>query len=171
MNDLMHVMLDFDGVLHRDAVWHVNGRIELRAEGVLFEWAPHLIEALKPYPEARIVLSTSWARHLGYTRAREHLPKALRDRVVGATWHSAMAINPDGPQKLYPTWWDQVYRFEQIERYVKRARLTRWVAIDDDGAGWPEAKREHLVLTDSEKGLSDSAALKCLRALLKQHSS
>lgn len=65
------IFLDFDGVLHPDAVFLCrNGQIELRAEGELFMWSSHLVEALAPHQDVQIVLSTSWVRNLGFQRAR-----------------------------------------------------------------------------------------------------
>ncbi|WP_231909764.1 HAD domain-containing protein [Cupriavidus nantongensis] len=58
----MIVFLDYDGVLHPDAAYLVKGRPELRATGTLFMWAPILEETLAPYPDAQIVLSTSWVQ-------------------------------------------------------------------------------------------------------------
>ena len=84
------LFLDFDGVLHPDAVYLTSRGVELRAEGVLFMWAPLLVGALAPHQDVQIVLSTSWARNLGFHRARSVLPAELQSRVIGATWHSAM---------------------------------------------------------------------------------
>lgn len=53
----MILFLDFDGVLHPDAVYlRLNGEIELRAPGALFMWAPALVDALEAHPQIRIVL-------------------------------------------------------------------------------------------------------------------
>lgn len=76
----MILFLDFDGVLHPDAVYLERGRPVLRAEGELFMWAGHLVEALAGHSDARIVLSTSWARELRFARARDHLPAELPPR-------------------------------------------------------------------------------------------
>jgi hypothetical protein len=145
------LFLDFDGVLHPDAVYlRQSGHIELRAEGALFMWADRLTTALEPYPDARIVLSTSWARHLGFSRARKALPADLAARVVGATWHSAMG-------KGWPDYiaWDKQTRFEQIAAYMSRLPApVPWLAIDDDDRGWPDAQRSNLVFTDGPAGLS-----------------
>ncbi len=54
--------LDYDGVLHNDSVYRVRGQGIVIRDGVLFEWAHYLVEALRPYPDIRIVLSTSWVR-------------------------------------------------------------------------------------------------------------
>ncbi|WRL44940.1 HAD domain-containing protein [Aromatoleum evansii] len=80
------VFLDYDGVLHPDAVYREGERIVLRTDGFrLFEWTDVLEDLLTPYPALQIVLSTSWARVLGFDTVRSHLPESLRRRVVGAT--------------------------------------------------------------------------------------
>ena len=48
------------------------------------------LQAVVEEADVQIVLSTSWARHLGYQRARKALPEPVSRLVVGATWHSAM---------------------------------------------------------------------------------
>ena len=92
----MILFLDFDGVLHPDDAYLVRGRPVLRAEGALFMWASPLAALLDAHPQVQIVLSTSWARELGFSRARRFLPDTLRARVIGATWHSAMAFTSKG---------------------------------------------------------------------------
>ncbi len=152
----MILFLDFDGVLHPDAVYlRLNGEIELRAPGELFMWAPQLIDALAEHRDIRIVLSTSWARNLGFHAARKALPAELRQRVIGATWHSAMGRGwPD-----YIPWDDQT-RFEQIAAWLaRRPGQSSWLAIDDDAQGWPDYLRERLVQTDAMRGLSAPEAL------------
>lgn len=86
----MILFLDFDGVLHPDAVYLTKRGVELRAEGGLFMWSSLLSDALANHPDIRIVLSTSWARQISYDHARKALPLPLRSCVIGATWHSAM---------------------------------------------------------------------------------
>lgn len=152
----MILFLDFDGVLHPDAVYLTRrGDIELRAEGELFMWSSLLIDALTNHPDIWIVLSTSWARNLGYDLARKALPPALRSRVIGATWHSGMGRG--WPDRIL---WDVQTRYDQIATYLNRLPdPVPWLAVDDDGEGWPDCQRERLVLTDSMQGLSAPRAL------------
>ena len=56
--------------------------------GVLFEYAERLEGRLRHYPDVQIVLPTSWVRVKGFNHSRKRLPADLRERVIGATWHS-----------------------------------------------------------------------------------
>jgi hypothetical protein len=59
--------LDFDGVLHPEDVWRRPGwgpYVASPPGHQLFEHADLLVELLAPYPDLRIVLSTSWVRVL-----------------------------------------------------------------------------------------------------------
>lgn len=163
----MILFLDFDGVLHPDAVYLERGRPVLRAEGTLFMWAPQLIAVLADAPDVRIVLSTSWARELGFSRARDYLPADLQPRVIGSTWHSRMATDVEHRPLGRETWWDTATRYQQIKRYADRAGLKCWGAVDDNPEGWNDADCAHLVRTQADTGLSDPAALSCLAELLR----
>lgn len=161
----MILFLDFDGVLHPDAAFLVKGRPTLKSEGELFMWAPLLVDVLADFPEVQIVLSTSWARELSFSRARRWLPDSLRARVIGSTWHSSMAFQADG-FRLAQTWWDTATRYQQIKRYADRAGLADWVAVDDQPEGWGADDRGKLVHTCGDTGLSDSGVLAVLAARL-----
>lgn len=153
----MILFLDFDGVLHPDDAYLEKGGPVLRAEGSLFMWAPFLADLLATHTHVKIVLSTSWVKHLGFSRTRRYLPLLLRERVIGATWHSDMA----GPDGFFD--WDQATRYQQITRYVLRAQLENWIALDDDDEGWSESAASHLILTDPARGVADPATVAALR--------
>jgi hypothetical protein len=154
--------LDYDGVMHHEKVYrHPKHGIRVYAgpQFTLFQHAPLLGELLRPYHEVRIVLSTSWVRALGMRRAASYLPDELRQRVVGATFHSRMlsfefAHTPRGLQ---------VY-----EDYLRRSPSAA-LAIDDTDEGWPAAFREHLVLTDEAHGISHPSVLSELKSKLASH--
>lgn len=164
----MILFLDFDGVLHPDSAFLVRGKPVLRAKGELFMWANLLVDALADRPHVQIVLSTSWARELGFSRARGFLPEPLRPRVIGATWHSQMGRHPDDLHRSRLNWWDGATRYAQIKRWVSRSGIQDWVAIDDNPEGWAESDRERLIKTDSQTGLSDLAVQARLAFLLGQ---
>lgn len=157
----MILFLDYDGVLHPDAAYLVNGRPQLRADGSLFMWAPILAKAIHPYPDVQIVLSTSWVRVLkSFSRTRAYLPAALQARVIGATWHSAMARHAESAHRVDASWFQELSRYAQIARYVSRAghKAEHWLAIDDDSEGWPVELRDHLIETNGALGLASASA-------------
>ena len=163
----MILFLDYDGVLHPDAAYLENGKPVLKADGQLFMWTPLLAELLMDFPKVKIVLSTSWVRELRFSRARGYLPDCLAKNVIGATWHSAMQLHPEGFHKIHEaTIWDSSTRYEQIKRYADRAKLENWVAVDDNAYGWAEQDSDHLVHTDGRVGISDPAILSMLRTKL-----
>ena len=154
--------LDFDGVLHHEDVWWspVRGPYfgpKAPPHAKLFEHAGLLAEALEPYPDLGIVLSTSWASRYSFSKARGKLPASLRPRVVGATFHSSMDRRT----------FEGVSRALQILADVRRRGPWRWLAIDDDTADWPALYRDRLVASDRVFGLSSLAVLQDLQHKLQ----
>jgi hypothetical protein len=73
-SELLHVLyVDFDNVLHGDVLrFRTPPTLRPETHGqTLFENAPILEILLEPYPDLKIVLSTSWVRELGFTRVQE----------------------------------------------------------------------------------------------------
>lgn len=154
--------LDFDGVLHPGPVYRHPKRGMYfgvsHQHHALFENAQVLQDALAPYPQLAIVLSTSWVRVLGYSRAKAYLPEQLRQRVIGATFHSRM-------NKIE---FDAMSRGDQVLADACRRGVTQWLSIDDDNDGWLSAAESHLVLTDENLGLANPESLTELVAKLKK---
>ena len=155
--------LDFDGVLHHEDVWWspVRGPYfgpKAPPYAKLFEHAGLLAEALEPYPDLGIVLSTSWASRYSFSKARGKLPASLRPRVVGATFHSSMDRRT----------FEGVSRALQILADARRSGSWRWLAIDDDTADWPASHRDRLVASDPVFGLSSATVLGNLQCKLLQ---
>ena len=156
----MIIFLDYDGVLHPDEAYHSRRGVILRCDGHnLFEHAQLLTDLLNPYPDVKIVLSTSWVWVFGFDEARARLPKQLQAKVKGATWHSQMEDRH---------MWMHYSRHSQIDSYVKRHFPTNWIALDNDDTDWPEGKRHHLVHTDDWSGIGDAAAQNELIAKIEE---
>jgi hypothetical protein len=154
------IFLDFDGVLHPDAVWYerATGQPRLRAPGhTLFESLPVFEEAIAPYPDLKIVLSTSWVRTFGFERTRGYLSESLRPRVIGATY------DPKSPDAWRH---DRLSRYDAIALDVKRRQPARYLALDDDALGWPPAEYDALALVPAELGLRCPKAQAQLRSRL-----
>lgn len=126
--------LDFDGVLHHADAPHI-----------LFQHTPLLEMLLAPYPNIKIILSTSWVRVYGCTKAANQLSPSLHARVIGATFHSAM----DEHQ------FAQAPRGMQVWGDVLRRHPKDWIALDDDDLGWPKWCRDKYVKTNAHDGISD----------------
>jgi HAD domain in Swiss Army Knife RNA repair proteins len=154
------IYLDYDGVTHPGEVYvhSTEPKIRLHAKGyTLFENAPFLEEALAPYPNLNIVLSTSWVPSFGFAYARDQLIPSLRKRVCGGTY------DPNDPM----AWrFARRTRYDQILGDVNRRRPDRWLALDDDALGWPQKELGHLVLVPAEFGLWSDLARSELKARL-----
>jgi hypothetical protein len=139
--------LDFDGVLHDDEIyWSPKRGIYGKTPGrTLFEWAPLLEDILKPYPEVRIVLSTSWVRVKSFNYAKYKLPASLQSRVIGATYHRRQMVSHE---------FAATPRGRQVYADVLRRSPGFWMAIDDDPDGWPDQFRDNVVLTQQDTGIS-----------------
>ncbi len=122
----------------------------------LFEFAPLLIELLKPYPSVRLVLTTSWLMTLTQEEVVALMPSELGRRVVGTTQFvpSRLSYILNGTDRTYVIW-----------KYACGKRLKHWLAVDDAVYGADEFGRkrgevdEHFLLLNPLRGLSDDAAL------------
>ena len=122
--------LDYDGVLHHESVYwkpKVGAYIEAEGNFTLFEHSQLLADVLAPYPDLKIVLSTSWARQYGCSKASKRLIPALRERVIGSTFHTGM------DKHLF----QQAARGAQVWADVSRRQPKAWIALDDDHFDWP----------------------------------
>ena len=150
----MILFLDYDGVLHPDDAYLVKGRPVLESEGELFMWSPLLIEALEPYPNVKIVLSTSWARVFGFDEACAFLPDALRHRVIGET----------GYKLSYQS------KYRQISNYLGSINSPKeWLALEDKTDDWYAGHLDNLVLTNGATGLSDPDVMNLLKNKLTDY--
>lgn len=158
--------LDCDGVLHHENVGRGPRRTAcmLEPDHELLEWAPVLVDALRAYPEVRIVLSTSWVRVLGYDRTKAYLPLELRQRVVGATFHS----REHGGTRNLSELWAQSARGVQIARDIERRRPAEWFAIDDSVDEFLPWQHEWLVPCEGSTGLGAATAQQRLHEVLQR---
>jgi len=112
---------------------------------------PLLERLLEPYPQLRIILSTSWVREFSYEFALEQLTPSLRARVIGGTLYPAPA------------------RYFCIQIDAEERGVRRWLALDDDLNCWPEAEMSRVVApTDRLLGLAQPGVADELRAKLRE---
>jgi hypothetical protein len=147
----MILFLDFDGVLHEDPCFD---------EERLFARAPGLAQALEPFPEVRVVLSTSWRTQRTLAAMVQPLPEALRRRVIDVT---PLVTSSDAPAALRP-----YRRHAECTCWLRRQghEQTAWFAIDDRPSLFaPHC--EQLILCDSNVGFVDATARRLQAALLR----
>lgn len=153
--------LDLDGVLHHEnCLWHPKRGAYLCAPSryVLFQHAELLAQLLEPYPEVKIVLSTSWIRRYGVTGTAKRLPLNLQVRVIGGTFHSGH-MREDEFQWLP--------RGQQVIEDVHRRQPRDWLALDDNGEGWTEPHGTHWIQTHQYEGISDPEVLATFKQKLE----
>lgn len=157
--DMIAVYLDYDGTLHHGEVYwkkNVGAYIKADARYTLFQHASLLESLLEPFPQVRLVLSTSWVVRYGYWKAKKRLPPGLQSRCIGSTFSYAIKGNA----------WHDLPRGEQVSRDAEKRQLKDWFALDDDAAGWPSATRSNLIQTDYQEGISPSAVRYAISARL-----
>ena len=157
--------LDFDGVLHPEAVyWNPNKGAFLCEDLVeaghrLFEHARLLEELLAPHSDVRIVLSTSWVLQYRFAGAAKRLPPALRERCIGGTFHSREMNRYD---------FQAMQRGAQVLSDVARRRPEAWLAIDDTNEGWGTTASANLVLSHPHLGIAHPDVLPLLQRRLAE---
>ena len=157
--------VDLDGVLQSQWVMlHPKQGVYIwpsRAPGrVLFEWAPILVEVLRPFPEVRCVLSSSWCVRPGYGRTLKRLLEDLGWRFIGGTYHRCVF----GPDVWAEASFREKPRWLQVCEDVNRRKPKRWLALDDDVGGWPSWTSQNFIVCDGDLGLSRAQT----RALLTE---
>ena len=135
----MILFLDFDGVLHHENVTlqkcmsptaqrylKDHERRYLTDSGHyakgknLFEHCDRLAACLAPYPDIKIVISSSWREHYRHGTLLRFLPLALADRVIGQTPYCDKYGGVGS-------------RLNEVLAYLDGNGLTDqpWIAIDD----------------------------------------
>ena len=170
----LYLMLDFDGVLHhRDAasrelkprdiasldIMTEDERRFIDNEGRLivgknlFCHADRMARTLRPFPDVKIVISSTWRNHFDLDRLKGFLP-SLADRIIG-----------DLPPVFSR---DRAFlRSREIAAYFKLCDSVDWLALDDTAnLFFDYAQNPNLFLVDGERGFDDVAALS-LAARLK----
>ncbi|MGE5337718.1 MAG: HAD domain-containing protein [Gemmatimonadota bacterium] len=126
----------------------------------MFEQVPRLAAVLAEFPEARVVLTTSWRSQKTLAELCEPLGPTLAARVAGATPFFAHFSAPARYQP-YPR------HAECLQWLAARSDTgAEWIALDDRASLFaPDCDR--LIECDSSRGLDDSGAGRLRFALLR----
>lgn len=165
----MIIFLDFDGVLHHENVTlkrchptkrrYLNeyARRFLTRDGKLvkgkdlFEHADRLAAALAPFPDVRIVITSTWREHFRPDALLRFLPPSLAGRVIGHTPFCSQS-SEDGT------------RLSEVELYMEGNGLAGepWIALDDQARLFLDDDlicSENLFLLKGDEGFTDDAAI------------
>lgn len=118
--------LDFDGVLHPNAV----------TKGQLFSLMPTLTSVLIN-TDVRVVISSSWRRYESLEYLKSLFSPQIRDFVIGCTEDVKV---------------DKWHRWYEIKQHVEKFNAYDWMALDDAFEMFPP-NCENLILCDGSKGL------------------
>jgi hypothetical protein len=153
------VYLDVDGVLHSLGTPALSGAGYIRwHDPALFCWRPLLESALEPYPETRIVISSSWRFICD--------DDALQQRVLGPSLGRRFA-GITGEEHKGQT------RAEEIIEHASDNAIDCFIALDDDPTVLDQERREddrRFVYCEPHSGISGERALLQLKALLREFS-
>lgn len=151
-NEIMRgLFLDFDGVTHpvsAIADWrtlNVHGAdiAHLIEKRDLFRWLPQLTSALEDHPDVLLVIHSGWRAVADNVRMRQILGPSLSERFIGVT-----SVDLD--------------RHQGIKEFALRSGMDQYLIVDDATSEFPR-NHEHLLATDPELGLSDTAVEQRLR--------
>lgn len=145
------IFLDFDGVLHAvpglPTGRTAHGKPVFRVKRVPpFAWLPVLIELLRPHPDVRVVVHSTW-RVLHSPDDLRQMLYQLGERFAGCA--------PAGE------------RWECIRAALEaRPEVTDFLVLDDAADELMDAPPERLVICDPYLGLSDVRAQERIRRWL-----
>ncbi|MGE0672765.1 MAG: HAD domain-containing protein [Methylibium sp.] len=169
---MLALYLGISGVLHPSESTYelVEGRSPWRDGHALYEAAPWLAAALRPWPDVRVVLTSSQPRLKGMPAVLRLLGDELAARVVGNTFEDLTTKARRGPMQR-PLSTDDYWRLntsELVRSHVQWLKPSAWVAVNDDSILWTaEERAQHLVEADGCKGLLDSATQDRLLTVLR----
>lgn len=144
-----------------------------------YEAAPVLERSLKPWPAARIVLTSTQPWSIGLAAVLDKLGPTLATRVDGFTYEdlTSKAVREfttrSGTTRRLTRSDSDYWRMNKsdiVAAHVNWLRPARWIAVDDESILWPkDVRQDRLVLTDGCKGLLDPVARDRLLTVLEMN--
>lgn len=126
-----------------------------------YEATSVLAAALRAWPEARIVLTSTLPWQEGLTSVLLNLGPEVASRVLGFTYADLTAkarLGPRGQPLGNADYWRHT-KAEIVRLHVGWMRPDAWIAVDDETLLWTEEeRRQHFVQVDGLKGLLDPVA-------------
>lgn len=170
------VYLGLSGVVHPSASTFelVHGCSPWSVGHHEYEAVPALELALAPWPDAKIVLTSTLPKAIGLPSVLERMGPTLASKVIGTTFEDFTTRILRGRRQV-PYAVDDYWRLNKsdiVRAHVEWLAPSAWIAVDDDSILWTEReRRDHFVDVDPCKGLLDPDAQdRLLTVLTRQFS-
>lgn len=170
--------LGLSGVTHPSATTYhlVRGANPWNTGHTEYEAVPWLARALEPWPDARIVLTSTQPWKHGLPVVLGRMP-ALAERIVAFTFED-LTTQPvrivrtrSGTTRRTSYSSEDYWRMSKsdiVAAHVNWLEPEAWVAVDDEDILWRCEQAAHVCIVDGCKGLShppeQAKFLKCLRS-------
>jgi len=152
------LFLNLEGVCHPLEVSYAfrSGQVDVGA--VPFSWIEPLRAVAESWDISVVLRSAATAVH-SVEAMQKLAPAWLQERIVGSTSDVIRFISLDRVRKVNTA-------FGVVKRYVDEHEIRHWLVLSDDDDGWPALarSRQHLVLCDSQRGLTEPAVIARLEA-------
>lgn len=145
----MHIFLDVDGVLNTESEWRVPYHLDINCISVLNS----LISLCKD--EVYVVLSSTW--RAGFDIRNGHTPQI--QKLINM-------INPN-VKGFDKTPQSDKGRQAEIEYYIRRNGVNKYIVLDDDISLFDKPKSLNLYITNAKTGLTDKDIKVLQRSFLK----
>jgi hypothetical protein len=175
------VYLGVSGVLHPSATTYTDAfRRSPWDDGHSEYEGVHVLEsALRRWPSAHVVLTSTQPWKHGLDAVLSRLGPAVGRRVVGFTFEDLTTkaervfTTRSGTTRRYIRSGEDYWRMNKsdiVAAHVEWLRPERWIAIDDESILWSEdVYRDRLVLTDGCEGLLSPTAQDRLYTVLEMN--
>ncbi len=161
------LLLGISGVLHPSASLYelVHGRSPWDDGHCKYEAVPWLSSALTPWPDVRIVLTSTQPRTYGLPAVLEHMG-TLAERVIGFTYEdlttrvTRQVRTRSGTTRSVGYSNEDYWRMNKadiVKTYVEWLQPRAWVAVDDEDILWPRKFADQVCIVDGCEGLKHPA--------------
>ena len=142
----MHYFIDVDGVLNKESDWRKPFTLN-------DECVENFMELISKDKDPHIILSSTWRQGFTNTGVQSARADGLTEKLASL----GIAIEDSTPVS-------NKSRQEEIEYYIRRNGVKKYLVLDDDRSLFPRPKEIRIYFTNYKTGLTG----KDVKAILKQ---
>ena len=173
---LRYLFLDIDGVLNTARYSNYlidNNEDDIDEDGALFdpEAVANLTTLVSKIPDLKLIVSSTW-RFKGWDWMnnlwmKRNLPGKIFSFTPGLEFTRFVdIINQKYSESVYPYGTRGLEIGEWLRLYAPQTPMQYKYVIIDDMDDFPAVYQEHVVLTDSNNGITEETVVKCMEKLL-----